>query len=345
MEDETPISRNDVLEGRGSRPVGLEETKQAPPLRVPSRRRLFFALKIAVSLLLLWFLFTTNDIHKVAARLGDIAPGFLVLGFVVESLGVFLASWRWRIVLAAVGVRIGFLFALQIIFISLFLNQVLPSTLGGDAMRAWRIVKSGSSVGRAVRAVMLDRMVALLGLALLVALGLPFVLSITGDRVAHWTLWGIVAAVLFGLAVLLVLEKILAPLKYGPRALYEGLSELSRDARRLFLAPRMAGSALVLSVLIHAASALSVFVLALGMGISVSAIECLVLMPPVILMAVLPVSIGGWGVREGAMIAAMGFAGVPPGEALALSVMFGLIIMASSLPGAAVWVLGGNRRP
>lgn len=345
MEDETPDFPNGVLKDRGSHRAAHDDTNQAPLLRGSSRGRLFFALKIAVSLLLLWFLFSTNDIHKVAGRLGNITTGLLVLGFLVEILCVFLASWRWRIILAAVGVRIGFQSALQILFISLFLNQVLPSTLGGDAMRAWRIFKSGSSVGRAVRGVMLDRVVALLGLALLVALGLPFVLSITGDRVAYWILWGIVAVVLFGLAVLLVLEKILAPLNYGPRALYQGLSELSRDARRLFLAPRTAGSTLALSVLIHAASALSVFILAVGMGIAVSVIECLVLVPPVILMAVLPVTIAGWGVREGAMIAAMGFVGILPSEALALSVMFGLVVMASSLPGVAIWILSGDRRP
>ena len=345
MVEETPKSPNAALKHRGARPGGRDHTDAAPSSRGSFLRWLFFVPKIAVSLLLLWFLFTTNDIHKVAGRLGNITTGLLVLGFLVESLCVFLASWRWRIILAAVGIRIGFPSALQILFISLVLNQVLPSTLGGDAMRAWRIVKRGSSVGRAVRGVMLDRVVALLGLALLVALGLPFVLSITGDRVAYWILWGIVAVVLFGLAVLLVLEKILAPLNYGPRALYQGLSELSRDARRLFLAPRTAGSTLVLSVLIHAASALLVFILALGMGIPVSVIECLVLIPPVILMAVLPVTIAGWGVREGAMIAAMGFVGVPPSEALALSVMFGLIVMASSLPGVAIWIVSGDRRP
>ena len=344
MADETPDFPSAAQKSQGARAGGRDHTGAAPSSRGSFLRWLFFVAKVAVSLLLLWFLFTADDLDKVAGRLANIAPGFLVLGFLVESLGIFLAAWRWRIVLAAIGVRIGFASALQILFIGLFLNQVLPSTLGGDAMRAWRLFKRGSSVGHAVRGVMLDRVVALVGLAFLVALGLPFVLSLTGDRVAYWILWGIVVAVLSGLAVLLVVENLLAPLKFGPHALYQGLSALSRDARRLFLVPRRAGLTLALSVLIHAATVLSVFVLALGMGISVSAIECLVLLPPVILLSALPVSLAGWGVREGAMIAAMGFVGVLPSAALALSVMFGLIVVASSLPGAAIWILSGEKR-
>ena len=68
---------------------------------------------------------------------------------------------------------------------------------------------------------------------------------------------------------------------------------------------------------------------------------CVLLVPPVILITVVPVSIAGWGVREGAMVVAFGFLNVPANAAFAVSVLFGLTLAVASLPGSLFWWLGG----
>jgi hypothetical protein len=77
------------------------------------------------------------------------------------------------------------------------------------------------------------------------------------------------------------------------------------------------------------------------MDLEVSLLDCVLLVPPVILVTVVPISIAGWGVREGAMVVAFGFINVPPSAAFAMSVLFGLTLAAASLPGSLLWWLSG----
>ena len=94
----------------------------------------------------------------------------------------------------------------------------------------------------------------------------------------------------------------------------------------------------------HLLSALTVFVVARGIGVEVSLGQMAVLVPPVILVATLPISVAGWGVREGAMVTALGFVGVVPADAFAVSVIFGLALIVVALPGGALWLIGLRRR-
>jgi uncharacterized membrane protein YbhN (UPF0104 family) len=308
-------------------------------------RALLIALKIAVSVFLLWFLLHTYDFSEVAGRLRSIAPEYFALVIVLELFAVGFATWRWMIILHVVDVFIKFRAALPIVYIGLFFNQVLPSNLGGDVVRVWRIFLHGAPVGRAVGSVMLDRAMALVGLALVVLATLPFVFSFTGDRLALQGLAGLVLLIFGGFGVLLAIDKVLSPLaRFVPEKLWQSLLVLAQDSRLLCSAPRTGLPAVALGAANQILMAVMVFVLAVGMGIEVSLIACLALVPPVVLASMLPISMAGWGVREGAMVAALGFAGVPAGDALALSVLFGISIFLVSFPGGIIWFVTGDRR-
>jgi uncharacterized membrane protein YbhN (UPF0104 family) len=82
---------------------------------------------------------------------------------------------------------------------------------------------------------------------------------------------------------------------------------------------------------------LALLFLAAALGGSVSPLEALVLMPLVILFSTLPISIAGWGVREGVMVAAFALLGREAGDAVVLSVAFGLVMLSIGLLGGLVW--------
>ena len=67
--------------------------------------------------------------------------------------------------------------------------------------------------------------------------------------------------------------------------------------------------------------------------------DCLFLIQPVLLITSLPISIGGWGIREAAMIAIFALVGVPSSAAMVLSVQFGLLAMLVSTPGLVLWFM------
>ena len=81
-----------------------------------------------------------------------------------------------------------------------------------------------------------------------------------------------------------------------------------------------------------------VFILAAGLGLEVSLLDCIVLIPPILLVLSIPISIGGWGVREGAIVWGFALVGVPNDAALALSLLFGVVGLVVSLPGGIVWL-------
>ena len=141
-----------------------------------------------------------------------------------------------------------------------------------------------------------------------------------------------------------MLDRIIAPFEsILPEKLYRALVTISRDTRTLLAVPVRCGGLAALSIFSHAWTVLIAFVLSLGMGVEVGLLEMMVLVPPVVLMSMLPISLAGWGVREGAMVAALGLVGVAPADALALSVVFGLILLIGALPGAAIWFVTGRR--
>jgi len=77
----------------------------------------------------------------------------------------------------------------------------------------------------------------------------------------------------------------------------------------------------------------------------VSFTSMMVLVPPVLLISMLPISVAGWGVREGAMVVALNLVGAPAHQSLALSICFGLCLVAISLPGGVLWFISRRQIP
>ena len=309
------------------------------------RRRLIGALaKSAVSVGLLWALFSVYDIGAAIERIAAIDPFWAAAAFAAFFVSICVAAARWGVVLRALGVKVPLPTLATLIIMSVFFNQTLPSNLGGDAMRIWRLFRRGAGLQRAVGSILLDHVMSLVGLALLVVIALPWAAMLIEDSVIVFVLAGIVVAVLSGLGVLLALDRaFFAVLRFLPSRLLEAILQLSRDARTVLLARQVIGPLLLLSVATHLCGVMMMTALAYGLGIAVDLGAFMVLVPPAVLASLVPLSFAGWGVREGAMIALLGSIGIAPEEALALSVAFGVLLLIGSLPGGLLWLVTGNR--
>jgi uncharacterized membrane protein YbhN (UPF0104 family) len=104
------------------------------------------------------------------------------------------------------------------------------------------------------------------------------------------------------------------------------------------------GSIVFLSVVIHLASASVVITNARAMDIPIQPFAGIALVLPTLLIMMIPISIAGWGVREAAMIVALGYAGVSAADAFAISVAFGLTFLLSGIPGGILWLAGIGER-
>jgi hypothetical protein len=118
---------------------------------------------------------------------------------------------------------------------------------------------------------------------------------------------------------------------------------LSTDLRGVMTGRTIALPIIAASIVIQIMVAAMVYGLGVSLGMPIRLLDCIALMPIIILITMVPISIAGWGVREGAMVAAFGYVGLSPVSALSLSLLFGFINLAISLPGGIIWLLQRER--
>ena len=310
--------------------------RQAPNRRGKMARRASLALKLIVSAALIAFVFgrvDTGAIIEIGLRF-DRKAAALVLILLLVQLPVL--ALRWRLITQRLGTEIRAADAIGLTWIGLFFNNFLPGAMGGDMVRAFHLRGFGARWSDALISVAVDRLTALIVLLGLIAAGLPFIL--------RWPLAepmkiGIASA--FGLALVALLGAFLftlAPIGTGGRLqLVAKPLELARRALSSMLPARVLVLLLTSGLLVHGLTVMVVFAIGVGLAIEASFLDLLIVVPVVILVLAIPISLAGWGLREGTMIVLLNARGTTEAEAVAISVGWGIAILASSLPGVLFW--------
>ncbi len=301
------------------------------------------ALKIALSGALIWYFIGKSDLGAAMESLRQVDAATVVAVLALFLAQMVLVAWRWSALLRLVGVGKGFSFheIVRTVWSATFFNTTLVSSVGGDAFRLWTIVRAGNPLGKSINSIFLDRLAALMALMILIAISLPYVMELVADEVAILSYTLLIATSLAGFVTLLYANRL--PRQIQHWQLVRGLANLAADTRRLSLHMDNLLPVAALSLLVHIINIFVVYVLARGLEIGISFLDCFFLVPPVILAMTLPISIAGWGVREGAMIVALGLIGVSQESALVLSILFGLGITLAALPGGVIWLFSRNR--
>jgi hypothetical protein len=305
------------------------------------RRLLPFLAKAAISVLLLYLSLRRVDLDSVVQRLGGL--DLLWFGFILLVLSgqVVLGALRWREIVAVCGGALPLPTALRYNFIGLFFSQVLPSTVGGDAVRIWLLARGGAGWPKAIYSMLIDRIVGVSVLALLVAACLPWTLRLISDPVARAALVLIGVGALTGAVVFLGLG--LRHLRIMERWwLTRHLATASRLTWRLCRS--LAGARVgAMSLALQVMTALAAWGAARAAHASVEFVQLFYLVLPVVLIATIPVSIAGWGVRESAMVLAFSYAGLAEGDGLIVSILYGAANLGLGAVGGLVWIAGGYR--
>jgi len=296
--------------------------------------------KVLVSIVILWFLFRSLDLKGTIHLVIDSDKSILIIVLVILMLQILLANFRWWTVLSNLKIISSFKEALKILWIGLFFNQILPSSMGGDAFRSYYIYKKVHKISYSIVSVLIDRVIGLIALVLFVLSTLPITLDLINQPAAK--LGFIVIAFISFLAIpfIFIVDKLSN--KLSNWGIVKGLYEFSSKSRLLILSISPGIKLVSISLLIHMLTIISIFLLSISMQINISFLGVLIIMPLASLLMTVPISIAGWGVREGVMIIGFGFLGVTPESALAISLLYGLIMLVISLPGVVIWLLDGH---
>jgi uncharacterized membrane protein YbhN (UPF0104 family) len=305
------------------------------------RRFISFFAKAAVSALLLYLSLRRVDLSGLGQRLSALDWRWLAFVLLMLCVQIPLGAFRWREIVAICGARLPMVTAIRYGFIGAFFSQVLPSTVGGDAVRIWLLARGGAGWPISIYSVLIDRVVGVSALAVIVAACLPWTLNLVHDPVARAALTLIGFGALAGTAVFLGLG--LQHLRMLDRWwLTRHLAIASRLAWRLC---RSAAGARVaaLSFAIHLLTVLVAWGAARSAHASADFTQVLFLFLPVILIATIPVSIAGWGVRESAMVLAFSYAGLAESDGLIVSILYGAASLSIGAIGGIVWIASGYR--
>jgi hypothetical protein len=292
-------------------------------------------LKIAISAGLLAYLGTRIDGTALAARLRDAALTDLVWACGVLFAAVPLTAWRWHLLARTAEVAMPLPTSLKLTYTGLFFGQVLPATVGGDAVRAWLAARTGLPLKKVLTGILSDRVAALTAAMALIVLGLPWLFGRQHDALG-WTALSGAGLVAFGLLALNV-ERLPLPMALTANRWIAALLDIIADTRRV-LATRAGLAALGLSLAIHLTTVAAVALIGSGLGLAQDAATYFLVVPTAIVASAIPISLNGWGVREGVMVAALGVYGVATGDAFLASMLLGVGVILTAVPGAVLWL-------
>ena len=286
-----------------------------------------WTISLGVLGMLLWWL----DPAAIVAEISDFSPVWVVAALAVTFVQVLLSAWRWRFTAHRLGLSLPWPRALGDYYLAIFVNQVLPGGVAGDALRAHRHARETGSTGPAWRAVVIERTSG----QLVVVLGTVVVFGLVPVWREVWSAaWpGGASAWLVALLAVLLLAAVLAAIVRRWPAHWHVLRE---DINVALLAPNawprqlMASTAIVFSYVL-------VFALAgraIGAGIDFTLLLAVAL--PILLAMLMPLSVAGWGFREAAAASVWLALGLPAEQGVAVAMAYGLVNLAAALPGALV---------
>jgi uncharacterized protein (TIRG00374 family) len=307
-----------------------------------TKRHVLMLIQGSVSILLFWYLFSKIDFASSLNGIRNAQPWLLLAGLAQLAIQPFVSGLRWKLILRALGRELPFGTTVRFVWIGAFFSQALPGTVGGDVVRIWLYWKSGAGHRLAINSVAIDRIIMVLSLLMLVTAVQPGLMARNQSPMAAWLPALMLAIAVCGTAMLMFSDRIIKRFDRWPAI--RTITHVAADLRAALLHPMTFAAITAISVLAYLNMAITGWLIALALGLPLTLIDCCILIPVVLLASIIPISVGGWGIREGAMVVLLAGVGVAAEGALALSVLFGVTSILVSLPGALIWLGGGYRR-
>jgi glycosyltransferase 2 family protein len=291
-------------------------------------------IRAGVGIALLYYL-----LRRFELTLQDFRPDaawWLAPALALLLLQPMFAAVRWWQLLRHVGARISFSNVLKITWAATLANLVLPAAVGGDALRVVFARVLGQRYSSALSSIVLDRLFALIALVALLGVFTSLIREELIDSRARDAGLAVIALFFFGLAVTVITIPRLKLDKFGRVA--ASISDTCNLVIRSLRAPAVVVAALLLSVAVHLVYLLALAFVCRAYNVTLPLATVLAIGAVLSFAQVVPISIGGWGVREAVSVPVFGIVGVEPAQAVAISLTLGLTYLAASAPGGIFWV-------
>ena len=291
------------------------------------------AVKFIITIVIFYFLFQYIDFENVVKVLEKSHGGFILLALIAQLASTLIAAYRWRLIMKLLHFKEPVSFYVQSYFRGSFFNQVLPGSIGGDAVRVIELVQKGYDKKDSIYGIFVDRIIGLVGL---------LVLNLLANNLFYgnfpawlYQLLNLIAlGGIAGFSLLFIFERFTFLTKFSFSNLFV---RLSKRLNSLYVSKMLLIQHIAITVVVHIFSILAIYGLALSVEVHLTLQTLLIAIPPIFLLTIVPISLAGWGVRESGMVGILMLVGAQKEEILVISVLYGLLLILAALPGAWFW--------
>lgn len=303
--------------------------------------------RVAVTGFAFWWIFRMVDKTALRNTLSTVNVAWLLTAILCSFTAQFGCIARWRL-LVPVHPSLTWPFLINSFFVGTFFNTFLPTTVGGDVVRSYDLIKATGQWREPLASILLDRLIGLVSLA-----GLAFIAWLAfpparEDPLLRMAFLGFCLLVFVTFGVLGSRRVLQASLKPFGRI---GLGQLQSHAKQFqetllsyFRQPKTLVKAFGVSIGIQAIAILMYISVARALHSTVPVVFLILIVPIVVTVSQLPISLNGWGIREGATILFFERIGIGSAEALSFSLIMATMPLLSGLVGGILFMTRKKHR-
>lgn len=295
-------------------------------------------LRTAITLTILVLIARTINLQQAWQVMLHARPELLFVAVLSQFSSTGVSAYRWQLIMQNLNFGQSFIFYWRSCFKGMFFNQGLPTSIGGDAVRVLDVAACGFRKRDALYGVAVDR-IAGLGALILLTLAThvfnPSLLPVQVYRIVV-VLSALGCAGLVSLWLFKRVFKRFPALGYYPqlafiKAISERLAQAFAHHRWLLL---------VLSILVPVFAMLGFYATGWALGLRYGLMAYFAIVPLALVLSIIPASIAGWGVREGALVGLFSLVGADKTIVLMMSLLYGITLIIVSIPGVFVFLQG-----
>ncbi len=319
----------------------MENSATPATTTTPRKTVLSRLVRPVVSIALLLILLRGTQLSDFIALAQTASLPLLGVGLLLVFAALIVSAYKWQRLLIVQQVHVPLWRLFTSYLVGLFFNNFLPTNIGGDVVRMHDIARYSGKSAEAVASVIGERLLAAFALALTAALGLALSYQVAQG------FSGVVAAIfVLTLAIIAVFAKESWRRALGHRvklpelfSLRRRLSGVAASMSVCLSHPATVAWVLVYSIVFHVIVVLINYVIFLALGLDVPLVYCLLFIPIISAIQMVPISINGLGVREGAYTYFFGGVGLSTAEAVASSLIFWVLVALASLVGGLIFAV------
>lgn len=304
---------------------------------------LVFALKFIVSFsLIAYILIYRTSIRDILETLGGANLFWIVISFSLHALGLLISAYRWQILIKAQGDQVPLGFLAKSYLVSSFFNNFLPTRIGGDVIRIWDGSRYSRSLVKSSAVIVVERLTGIIVLLVFALVASLIRLEMAQQIPVIWVslLLGILGLLLIALFFTPASRKLLERIpdkgvlqKIKPKVFtFRDTALIYRDKKSYFFKALFWALLLQVNVILH------YFLIGKALHLDIQLIDYFIFIPIIHLILIIPITISGFGLREGSYIEIFKFYGISASAAVSFSFIDVIFQLVVGLVGAIIYI-------